>query len=886
MTKSSYKAQTLIMTKKTFLVFFRSIKTILIIFFSPFVICGMLVGLQFLFNSFSLKWKKPNPNIISLNKIPKCTTPSDCTTIRVAIISKESNLNNNYQEVEQIMTSVAKENNLKINDDIKLNPIQSYNEFSDFLESNKNKTFFGVVFCYDSLDISTQHFSIPCKPEFEDYNNHKYYFYTIVYNFTNMPNDFLNKPYTARQKSPYLMKLKLDIDNAFLKYLHKADSSNETPEIKLEYSDFPSTQSRFMENVSIVNNVGAPYFFFIPMTLFVLILIEVTREKQLKLRKSLIIIGLRSSSFWSGWIIISMAFSLLLTILLIVFCMILGWEIFINTPFPIMFTVFFLFILSMQFLSLFLSTILSTINSAYTVSFGFILIGFVINAVFSNPVTFYFIYSDYYYFVRFFRFLLYLYAPYNFNKAYFDIASIAGSKLDFNSMVNKPGRQYYYEDLLKGDKGRVRGINIDYDIPPTYFFIFVLIVDNLFYLLLTWYFDKVLESNTGKGLSPLFPFYNAIKCLKCKKKRSEQKEDLKELLFQPNSNFKGLQIVGCSKTYKLSGNSKVKFLEALKPLYMNITKGELMTLLGHNGAGKTTLLNILCGNTNPTSGYATLDNEILVSDKNEDSVNSFPHNELIGLCPQHDILWDELTPYEHIEIYAVIRGIPKEEIKQLVLDKLTEVNMKKYMNDKIKTFSGGMKRRISILLSTIGHPKVLFLDEPSTGLDPVNRRFIWKMIKQIKEDKTVIMTTHSMDEAEYLSDQISIIKNGSLQCTGSAGELKAKYGDGYIVNFICKEGEVDKVKELLKGLIPKGNLMSCKGNKITYSFKYENIEELNTCIKILNKNMNESFKEISGLVEECGIEQTSIEDVFRKITKDNEESDEAILPTKDNSIIL
>lgn len=84
--------------------------------------------------------------------------------------------------------------------------------------------------------------------------------------------------------------------------------------------------------------------------------------------------------------------------------------------------------------------------------------------------------------------------------------------------------------------------------------------------------------------------------------------------------------------------------------------------------------------------------------------------------------------------------------------------MEEYLNDKIKTFSGGMKRRISILLSTIGHPKVLFLDEPSTGLDPVNRRFIWKMIKKIKEDKTVIMTTHSMDEAEYLSDKISIKK--------------------------------------------------------------------------------------------------------------------------------
>lgn len=233
MTKTSCISQTLIMTKKTFLIFFRNIKTSLIIFLSPFIICAMLVGLQFLFNSFSLKWKQPHPNILSLNKIPKCTTPSDCTTIRVAILSKEPNANNNYKEVVQLMPSVAKENNLKINDDIKLNLIQSYNEFSDFFESNKNKTFFGIVFCYDILDISTQNFSIPCKPEFADYNYHKYYFYTIVYNFTNMPNDFMNKPYTARQKSPYIMKLKLDIDNAYLKLLNELYSNNDIPEIKL-----------------------------------------------------------------------------------------------------------------------------------------------------------------------------------------------------------------------------------------------------------------------------------------------------------------------------------------------------------------------------------------------------------------------------------------------------------------------------------------------------------------------------------------------------------------------------------------------------------------------------------------------------------------------------
>ena len=102
---------------------------------------------------------------------------------------------------------------------------------------------------------------------------------------------------------------------------------------------------------------------------------------------------------------------------------------------------------------------------------------------------------------------------------------------------------------------------------------------------------------------------------------------------------------------------------------------------------------------------------------------------LVGLCPQHDILWEELTATEHIEMYGYLRGYPKSKIPDLIELKLKEVNLTKQGTHQVKTFSGGMKRRLSILLSTIGDPKVIFLDEPTTGLDPVNKRFIWSMIQ-------------------------------------------------------------------------------------------------------------------------------------------------------------
>ena len=104
-------------------------------------------------------------------------------------------------------------------------------------------------------------------------------------------------------------------------------------------------------------------------------------------------------------------------------------------------------------------------------------------------------------------------------------------------------------------------------------------------------------------------------------------------------------------------------------------------------------------------------------------------------------------------------------------------------NAEVRTYSGGMKRRLSILLSTIGQPKVIFLDEPTTGLDPVNKRFIWKMIQKMKKNKSVILTTHSMEEADFLSDRIGVIVEGRFKCIGSLLELKKLFGGSYLLTF-------------------------------------------------------------------------------------------------------
>ena len=114
---------------------------------------------------------------------------------------------------------------------------------------------------------------------------------------------------------------------------------------------------------------------------------------------------------------------------------------------------------------------------------------------------------------------------------------------------------------------------------------------------------------------------------------------------------------------------------------------------------------------------------------------------------------------------------------------MNEVNLTEKHNEIVSTYSGGMKRRLSILLSTIGNPSILFLDEPTTGLDPVNKRFIWKMVQRLKANRSIILTTHSMEEADFLSDRIGVIVDGKFKCFGNPNELKNTFGSGYLLTF-------------------------------------------------------------------------------------------------------
>jgi len=179
----------------------------------------------------------------------------------------------------------------------------------------------------------------------------------------------------------------------------------------------------------------------------------------------------------------------------------------------------------------------------------------------------------------------------------------------------------------------------------------------------------------------------------------------------------------------------------------------------------------------------------------------------IGYCPQFDALFELLTAREHLELYARIKGIREKDIQRVVNAKIAEMGLTEYADRYAGTYSGGNKRKLSVAIAMIGEPSIVFLDEPSTGMDPVARRFMWDVISDIvtkREMCSLILTTHSMEECEALCTRIGIMVGGVMRCLGSAQRLRTKYGKGYQIEFGMEIPSVDEVSEYANQLVQQG----------------------------------------------------------------------------------
>ncbi|MDI9508974.1 MAG: ABC transporter ATP-binding protein [Bacillota bacterium] len=219
------------------------------------------------------------------------------------------------------------------------------------------------------------------------------------------------------------------------------------------------------------------------------------------------------------------------------------------------------------------------------------------------------------------------------------------------------------------------------------------------------------------------------------------------------------------ETTKLTKKFQTK--TAVNSLNLSIKQGELFALLGVNGAGKTTTIKMLTCLISPTSGDAALHGHSIISN---------PHGvkEKINVSPQETAVARNLSVKENLELIARIYGFDKKATAIKVKEMMTTFSLTEVSKDKAKTLSGGMQRRLSIAMALITDPKILFLDEPTQGLDVISRRELWTVIEKLKGKITIILTTHYMEEAEALSDRIGIMSAGKLKATGTASELMRK----------------------------------------------------------------------------------------------------------------
>lgn len=210
---------------------------------------------------------------------------------------------------------------------------------------------------------------------------------------------------------------------------------------------------------------------------------------------------------------------------------------------------------------------------------------------------------------------------------------------------------------------------------------------------------------------------------------------------------------------------------AVDGISFDVKEGEVFAFLGPNGAGKTTTIKMLTTLTKPTGGEVFLNNHN-VTEKPSETRKSF------GIVFQDPSLDNELTAYENMQFHAVLYGVPKDDLKERIHKLLKLVELQERKDHFVKNFSGGMKRRLEIARGLLHKPKVLFLDEPTLGLDPQTRKHIWNYIRNLNQEEkvTVFFTTHHMDEVEKMAEKVAIIDNGKIITTGTIDEIKQKTG--------------------------------------------------------------------------------------------------------------
>uniref|UniRef100_A0A8C3B3X0 P-type phospholipid transporter n=1 Tax=Cyclopterus lumpus TaxID=8103 RepID=A0A8C3B3X0_CYCLU len=395
----------------------------------------------------------------------------------------------------------------------------------------------------------------------------------------------------------------------------------------------------------------------------------------------------------------------------------------------------------------------------------------------------------------------------------------------------------------------------------------LMLFDAVLYGIMTWYIESVFPGQYGIPRPWYFPFTKTYWC--GEKENTNMSTPLSKkgnaegtnhnhhlyylLLFLFREEFSGIKPseepshiepgVYIENLVKVYSHGKKLAVDGLS---LRFYKGQITSFLGHNGAGKTTTMSILTGLFPPTSGTAYIHGKDIRSE-----LSTIRQN--LGVCPQHNVLFSMLTVEEHIWFYARLKGLPEDKVKAEMEQIVNDVGLPHKRDSRTSTLSGGMQRKLSVALAFVGGSKVVILDEPTAGVDPYARRGIWDLLLKYRQGRTIILSTHHMDEADILGDRIAIISHGKLCCVGSSLFLKTQLGTGYYLTLVKRDYDLA--------------LQSCRNSAstVSYSKKPEKVRELLQRTQVF-KRYKRNVSLISNLIFKHVHEARLVEDVGHEIT--------------------
>uniref|UniRef100_A0A914E3J7 ABC transporter domain-containing protein n=1 Tax=Acrobeloides nanus TaxID=290746 RepID=A0A914E3J7_9BILA len=424
----------------------------------------------------------------------------------------------------------------------------------------------------------------------------------------------------------------------------------------------------------------------------------------------------------------------------------------------------------------------------------------------------------------------------------------------------------------------------------------MLIVDGIILVVLTWYVEAVHPGGEGVPQKPWFMFLPSYWFPQWGKRTKTTSAEFGASNVSSNSEIEAeppleptITIASLTKVYGTSLFKKIfdcKFgkeseKKAVDTLNLKMYHSQITALLGHNGAGKSTTFSMLTGVIAPSSGTAYIDGY--------DIRKSLPQiRKKLGLCPQYNILFSTLTVMEHLEFFCKLKA--RRWIPQEAMDILTRLKIEFKANARAGTLSGGQKRKLSLAIALIGGSEIVMLDEPTSGMDPGARHETWTLLQSEKHERTILLTTHYMEEADLLGDRIAIMAHGQLQCCGSSMFLKNIYGAGYHLTVVYKRDRFEALQTcyqetlaLLRHFCSDAETHSTVGSEATFLLANVHRPKFPEMFQHLEANQPRIG------IESFGVSITTMEEVFLKVNdiandrKRVEEGDEEALDYGDQN---